>query len=325
MKQYALLSLALLLSAPIFGMEQTCLPTPIHDSTDSAKAPEAFIGFHTFAEEEASELKTPQVTPPFSSTNKYSILNQAVKDAKVIADLVTASTDEYSFTNEVANAMEARAARLKEEIKAGKLVEAAEIASVHLFAKQAKENAELDKQLDAKLALQKAAPESAVQRRMEELIALANIRPESDEVEEDSEYESETEIGLSQENKKLYRFSKTYVDSITKTLVKAHPYLKAWFENPENDRPLKSLPALTYQLRTQTNRLEIWLKQESSYKNKQTTAFQRLRETVKGLQEGIAALVRKNEDFRQKHVGDISHPATQFLMTADSLLKLIKN
>jgi hypothetical protein len=81
MKQYKSISLALLLSAPAFGMHQ--IPTPIKDSTEATQTSQAFIGFHTFKDdEEAIPAINDQVTT--SSTESATQLTKVVEAGELL-------------------------------------------------------------------------------------------------------------------------------------------------------------------------------------------------------------------------------------------------
>lgn len=265
MKQYKLLSLVLLLSAPSFAM-QVPLPTLISDSTGSPKEPEAFIGFHTFADEE----KVPVIKVSEKSILQDLAARTAYHDAQKSEQPESIVVPTISELNRVA-ADEAAAARAMTQAKNMK---------------------------DRAIALQEVVLEL-------------------------TDYESDTEKGLSKENTQLYKFYK-YVNETTQTLTAAHPSLIAWFKNPENDKTVEMLPELSKKLENQTNRIEIWLKQIGSYDATHTAAYSKLRNTIKAFEKSFDAEIGKNqEQFKTRLVGNFSHPTTAFLRNFEALQELV--
>lgn len=285
MKQYKSFSLALLLSTPAFAM-QVHLPTQIHDSSGSPEEPTAFIGFHTFADEE----KVPVI-----KASEESILKQlAARTAHY--DEVATSTTESTAKKMIAKD------KSTESIIVHAVKECSDLAEEEAAAARA--------QTQAKNMEYRAA-------KLTEAVEAGNLLEKADG------YESDTEKGLSKENIQLYRFNK-YVNAATQTLTAAQPSLMDWFKNPENDKTVEKLPELSKKLEDQTNRIEVWLKQIGSYSAIHTAAYSKLRNTIKAFENSFDAAIGENQEkFKTRLVGNFSHPATIFLNNFEALQELV--
>lgn len=322
MKQYTSLSLALLLSIPVFGMEKTLQPTAIHDTSGSEQASESFsaqhaAGFHQFVAEELVKVPVIEATPEtiLQILAERTAYHDAQKPEKSKSITISAITELSRRAADEAAAARASAPAKDMEDNALALTQAAELHQLaearaqEIFAQHGKESLTLAKQLDSAIDLPKT--------NSEKFLDYITSQPTNG-------YESDTEKGLSQENIQLYRFSK-YVASTKKILLAAHPLLIAWLNDTEKDKPSEKLPEYATQLDAHINRIEVWQTQIGLTTCKKLTGYDTLKTLLAEMKKGFGKFATdENSEKADKFEHNISHPAIQFLMVAERLEKLLE-
>lgn len=195
----------------------------------------------------------------------------------------------------------------------------AENAAERIFNTSAQEAKEVATSFDVPAAKNMQELAQHQEKRAEGLAALVQINDAQALM---TDYESDTEKGLSVENIHLYRLGKRF-DLLEETLRDAQPHLVSWYKNLDAE-PAKELSTLSKTLRAETNRAEIWIRQFGK-DAKTLSSFKLLCETLKSLHKTCGKLADTlTTDDIKKVKNDIRHPALQFMKGSDALEQLLR-